>query len=80
MELEVLKAKRQSDKEAHVTLTPIEQEIVKDIENWPVKPHDVVLHTSFGKFLSKFCHFVNFEIQYIEKLPRSAAPLALCFF
>ena len=34
MELEVLKEKRQSDKEAHVTLTPIEQEIEKDRETW----------------------------------------------
>jgi len=34
MELELLKTKRQSDKEAHVTLTPIEQEIEQDREMW----------------------------------------------
>jgi len=34
MELELLKANRQSDKEAHVTLTPIEQEIEKHMETW----------------------------------------------
>ena len=34
MEHEILKTKRQSDKEAHVTLTPIEQEIEQDMENW----------------------------------------------
>jgi len=39
----------------------------------------VVLQTNFGKFVSKFCHFVNFEIQYTGKLPRSVAPLALRF-
>ena len=34
MELELLKKKRQSDKEAHVNLTPIEQEIEQDRETW----------------------------------------------
>jgi len=34
MELELLKIKRQSNKEAHVTLTPIEQEIEQDRETW----------------------------------------------
>jgi len=32
MELELLKRKRKSDREAHVTLTPIEQEIEQDRE------------------------------------------------
>lgn len=34
MELELLKEKRQSDKEARVTLNHIEQEIEKDRETW----------------------------------------------
>ena len=34
MELELLKIKRQSVKEANVTLTPIEQEIEQDKETW----------------------------------------------
>ena len=34
MELEVLKAKRQSGKETQATLTPIEQEIKNDRETW----------------------------------------------
>lgn len=34
MELELLKIKRQSDKEVHVTLTPIKQEIEQDRETW----------------------------------------------
>lgn len=34
MQLEMLKVKRQSGKETQVTLTPIEQEIEEDRENW----------------------------------------------
>lgn len=34
MELEILNLKKQSDKEAHVTFTPIEQEIEQDRETW----------------------------------------------
>lgn len=34
MKLEILKMKRQSDKEAYVTLTSIEQEIENDWEIW----------------------------------------------
>lgn len=34
MELELLKTKRQSDKDGHVTLAPIEQEIEQDRETW----------------------------------------------
>jgi len=34
MELEMLKVKRQSSKEAQVTLTPLEKEIEDDIEIW----------------------------------------------
>jgi len=34
MELELLKVKRESDKEAPVTLSPIEKEIEDDRETW----------------------------------------------
>jgi len=34
MELEMLKVKQQSDKEAQVTLTPIRKEIEDDRETW----------------------------------------------
>ena len=35
MELEMLKLKQQSGREAQVTLSPIEQEIEDDRETWP---------------------------------------------
>lgn len=39
MELEMLKVKRQSDKEAQVTLTPVEKEIEDDRETWLERVH-----------------------------------------